>query len=155
MKGTIELKTFLNNGDQRPLRKLISPYRITTPMGPSLAHIRSGMLVYRDVVSFSIKTIKWTEQVFYLNLKTTTSILEYLPSASLFFQLNRDKQKEWRGIWELLSSNMDRMDGHGPALRPDGPRFKLSTVAAQTVYVCAESVTVPDFLRYLLAKRTG
>jgi hypothetical protein len=40
----------------------------------------------------------------------------------------------------------------GPALRLDGPLSGLSTVAAWTVYSCAESVRVPDFLRNLLDK---
>jgi hypothetical protein len=35
----------------------------------------------------------------------------------------------------------------GPALRPDGPRFGQSTVVAQTVRACAESVRVPSFSR--------
>jgi hypothetical protein len=43
----------------------------------------------------------------------------------------------------------------GPALRPDGPWFGLSTVAGQVVRACVESVEILDFLRDLLAKHVG
>jgi hypothetical protein len=43
----------------------------------------------------------------------------------------------------------------GPALRPDGLWFEMSTVAVWTVHVCARLVKVLDFLWDLLAKPVG
>jgi hypothetical protein len=43
----------------------------------------------------------------------------------------------------------------GPALRPDGLRYGLSAVAARTVHMCAETISVPSFSRDLLPKTVG
>jgi hypothetical protein len=43
----------------------------------------------------------------------------------------------------------------GPPLRPNGPRPGRSTVVAQTVRACAESVRVSSFSRDLLPKTAG
>jgi hypothetical protein len=43
----------------------------------------------------------------------------------------------------------------GPALRPEGPRSRLSAVVTWTVGACAESVRVPSFSRDLLPKTAG
>jgi hypothetical protein len=43
----------------------------------------------------------------------------------------------------------------GSALRPDGPRSRLSAVATRTVRACAETIRVPSFSRGLLPKTVG
>jgi hypothetical protein len=48
-----------------------------------------------------------------------------------------------KGGGHMLSTLFD--SANGLALRSDGPQSGLSTVAAQTVRVCAESVRVLDF----------
>jgi hypothetical protein len=55
--------------------------------------------------------------------------------------------------WAYIGHKKGLADG--PALRPDGPQSGLSAVVARTVRACAETVSVPSFLRDLLPKTAG
>jgi hypothetical protein len=48
--------------------------------------------------------------------------------------------------------SIEKVLANGPALRPDGLRFGLSTVVARTIHACTKSVRVLDFLPDLLAR---
>jgi hypothetical protein len=63
------------------------------------------------------------------------------------------RQPSPKGRGHMLEIKKSHADG--PALRSDGPRSGLSTVAARTVRVCAETVRVPSFSRDLLPKTVG